>query len=117
MIHDQDSPPIDRLSFISYLDRCPATPIKAPSIMDITAIIGAAFLSASDTIIMVGKASAKEMILPCNHHTIPGKSILTIMIETKKYCKNAAVFDGSDMSGFLVALIETQASNIFVYRF
>jgi hypothetical protein len=48
-------------------------PIKEPRMIDIAAIIGAAFLSFSDTIIMIGIDNARAMMLPCNHQTIPGK--------------------------------------------
>lgn len=52
-------------------------------------MIGIDFISFSDMIIIIGKANEKDIKPPWSHHIIPGISILTIIIDTKKYCKNA----------------------------
>ena len=65
-------------------------------------MIGTDFLSLLETIIIMGSASAKEIIPPCNHHTKPGMSIFTITIDTKKYCTKAERV--TFLSSFLITI-------------
>lgn len=74
---------------IVYLIKCPASPINAPKIIDITNIMGPLLPSLPETIIATGNERAKATMLPFNHHAIPGKLILKMTMATKKYCKKA----------------------------
>ena len=66
-------------------------PINVPKMAAIVRIIGMAVLSFELTEMMrtMGSANATEIRPPCNRRTTWGRSIFTMMIATKKYCRKA----------------------------
>jgi hypothetical protein len=79
------------LNILYYFKKCPAIPINVPNITDIVKMIGTVFLSVAEISITIGKASVKEINAPSKHHVMYGKSILTMTIDTNRYCKKAEI--------------------------
>ena len=72
-----------------YFRKCPAKAISVPNTTAFAKIIGTDFLSVSAMIIMIGIAIISAISPPSIHQTTLGKSILIIITETNRYCKNA----------------------------
>ena len=81
--------------------------MNVPKIAAIVKMIGMAFLSCAGNKTTTGKANATEIKPPCNHHTMCGKSIFTIMIDG---CEK--VLQKSGNGGSLVQFLNDHGNNI-----